>query len=231
MKYLRVKEAVLRELGKRQPGFPLSENSLARHFGVSRMTARRALQELEQEGYLSRQRGRGSFPAERRFSQGFLRVRPFYEFAQAQGAQPKTQVLAAQMRPVPPSVARHLGVKRAVYVERLRFLDDQPVQREARFLHPERCQEVLEHDLTAESIHDLLIHRLGLPLTRVWQRLEAVALPDWMAELLLQPPGSPALRLERVTYTLEQPVTWVEYLMRGDLYFLEDTFTPQGERP
>lgn len=229
MKYLRVKEAVLRELGKSQPGFSISENSLARHFGVSRMTARRALQELEQEGYLSRQRGRGSFPSERRFSQGFLRVRPFYEFAQAQGAQPKTQVLAAEMRRVPPPVARHLGVKRAIYVERLRFLDDQPVQREARFLHPELCREVLEHDLTGESIHDLLIHRLGLPLTKVWQRLEAVGLRGRLAELFAQPPGSPALRLERVTYTLEQPVTWVEYLMRGDRYFLEDTFIPQGE--
>ncbi|HEU4742473.1 MAG TPA: GntR family transcriptional regulator [Meiothermus sp.] len=229
MKYLRVKEAVLRELAKTQPGFPISENSLARHFGVSRMTARRALQELEQEGYLSRQRGRGSFPAERRFSQGFLRVRPFYEFAQSQGALPKTQVLAAEMRRVPPPVARHLGVKRAIYVERLRFLDDQPVQREARFLNPELCREVLEHDLTSESIHDLLIHRLGLPLTKVWQRLEAVALEPRLAELLAQPPGSPALRLERVTYTLLQPVTWVEYLMRGDRYFLEDTFIPQGE--
>lgn len=229
MKYLRVKEAVLRELAKTQPGFPISENSLARHFGVSRMTARRALQELEQEGYLSRQRGRGSFPAERRFSQGFLRVRPFYEFAQSQGALPKTQVLAAEMRRVPPPVARHLGVKRAIYVERLRFLDDQPVQREARFLNPELCREVLEHDLTSESIHDLLIHRLGRPLTKVWQRLEAVALEPRLAELLAQPPGSPALRLERVTYTLLQPVTWVEYLMRGDRYFLEDTFIPQGE--
>jgi GntR family transcriptional regulator len=229
VKYLRVKEAVLRELAKTQPGFPISENSLARHFGVSRMTARRALQELEQEGYLSRQRGRGSFPAERRFSQGFLRVRPFYEFAQSQGALPKTQVLAAEMRRVPPPVARHLGVKRAIYVERLRFLDDQPVQREARFLNPELCREVLEHDLTSESIHDLLIHRLGRPLTKVWQRLEAVALEPRLAELLAQPPGSPALRLERVTYTLLQPVTWVEYLMRGDRYFLEDTFIPQGE--
>ncbi|MER3489216.1 MAG: GntR family transcriptional regulator, partial [Meiothermus sp.] len=52
MKYLHVKEAVLRELARPQPAFPLSENQLSRRFGVSRMTARRALQELEQEGYL-----------------------------------------------------------------------------------------------------------------------------------------------------------------------------------
>lgn len=230
MKYLRVKEAVLQEVAKPNPGFPISENALAAHFGVSRMTARRALQELQQEGYLSRQQGRGSFPSERRFSQGSLRVRPFYEFARSQGAVAKTQVLAAELRRAPQHVAEKLGVKKAVYVERLRFLDEEPVQRETRYLNPELCGEILNHDLTAESVHDLLIHRLGLPLTKVWQRLEAVALDPSVSPLLNQPEGAPGLRLERVTYTLEQPVTWVEYLMRGDRYFLEDTFAPQGER-
>ncbi|ADH63521.1 transcriptional regulator, GntR family [Allomeiothermus silvanus DSM 9946] len=231
MKYLRVKEAVLRELAKPQPGFPLSENQLSQRFGVSRMTARRALQELEREGYLSRQQGKGSFPAERRFSQGFLRVRPFYEFAAVQGAVPRTQVLVAEPRPAPPEVAEKLGTADTLCVRRLRFLDEEPVILETRYLDAARCGAVLEHDLTAESLHDILVHVLGLPLTRVWQRLEAVALDPEVAALLAQPAGAPGLRLERVTYTLQTPVTWVEYLMRGDRYFFEDTFTPQGERP
>ena len=226
MKYLRVKQAVLQELRKPSPGFAISENSLAQRFGVSRMTARRALQELRQEGYLERAQGRGSFPAPRRFSQGYLRVRPFYEFAQAQQARPKTLVLRAEEGPAPAPVAARLGCPDALCVERLRFLDDEPILREVRYLHPERCRGILEHDLTAESIHDLLVHRLGLPLTQVWQRLEAVALEAAVADLLAQPTGAPALRLERVTYTLEQPITWVEYLMRADRYFLEDTFIP-----
>lgn len=231
MKYLQVKEAVLRELAKPQPGFPLSENQLSRRFGVSRMTARRALQELEREGYLSRRQGKGSFPAERRFSQGFLRVRPFYEFAAAQGAVPRTQVLVAEVRPAPAEVAGKLGTADTLCVRRLRFLDEEPVMLETRYLRADLCQSILEHDLEAESLHDILVHALGLPLTRVWQRLEAVALDPEVAALLAQPAGAPGLRLERVTYTLQTPVTWVEYLMRGDRYFFEDTFTPQGERP
>ncbi|WP_027892381.1 GntR family transcriptional regulator [Calidithermus chliarophilus] len=231
MKYLQVKEAVLRELAKPQPGFPLSENQLSQRFGVSRMTARRALQELEREGYLSRQQGKGSFPAERRFSQGSLRVRPFYEFAAAQGAVPRTQVLVAEPRPAPAEVAEKLGTADTLCVRRLRFLDEEPVILETRYLDAARCGAVLEHDLTAESLHDILVHALGLPLTRVWQRLGAVALDPEVAALLAQPAGAPGLRLERVTYTLQTPVTWVEYLMRGDRYFFEDTFTPQGERP
>lgn len=231
MKYQRVKQAVLQELAKPQPSFALSENQLAQRFAVSRMTARRALQELEREGLLFRQQGKGSFPAPKRFSQGFLRVRPFYRFAQSQGATPFTQLLAAEIRPTPPHVAQKLGVPKAVYLERLRYLNHEPVQHETRYLHPDLCQKVLQHDLTAESIHDILVQTLGLPLTEVWQRLEAVSLSPEMAVLLQQSPGAAALRLERLTYTATQPVTWVEYLMRGDRYFLEDRFVPQGETP
>lgn len=231
MKYLQVKQAVLRELAKPQPAFPLSENQLSRRFGVSRMTARRALQELQREGYLLRQQGKGSFPAQRRFSQGSLRVRPFYEFAAAQGATPRTQVLVAEARPAPAEVAEKLGTPNTLCVRRLRFLDQEPVILETRYLRAELCQSILEHGLEAESLHEILVHGLGLPLSKVWQRLEAVALKGEVAALLAQPAGAPGLRLERVTYTLQTPVTWVEYLMRADRYFLEDTFTPQGGNP
>lgn len=219
------------ELAKREPGFPISENSLAERFAVSRMTARRALQELQHEGFLSRRQGKGSFPSERRFSQGFLRVRPFYEFAESQGAKASTRVLFSGLKTAPAEVAQKLGSKEAVLVKRLRFLDDEPVQLETRYLNPQLCKRVLEFDLTAESIHDILIHKLGLPLTKVWQRLEAVNLEPELAKLLEQPLEAAGLRLERLTYTLKQPVTWVEYLMRGDRYYLEETFTPQGDQP
>lgn len=231
MKYLRVKQAVLEELAQPQPRFLLSENSLAERFAVSRMTARRALQELQNEGFLSRQQGKASAPAERRFSQGFLRVRPFYEFAQANGLMASTQVLHSEVSVAPTEIAQKLGTSRVIWVQRLRFLDAEPVQLETRYLHPKLCKKVLEFDLTAESIHDILVHKLNLPLTKVWQRLEAVNLDQNQAKHLHQPTGAAGLRLERLTYTLEQPVTWVEYLMRGDRYYLEETFTPGGERP
>lgn len=226
MKYLQVKQAVLSELLQGHLELPLSEHALAARFQVSRMTARRALQELAQEGYVKRQQGRRSEPQVRRFSQGFLKIRPFYAFAEEQQARPGTRLLLAEQAPCPPEVAKQLGVSEAITIRRLRLLDEEPVLLETRYLHP-RCAAVLEHDLSVESIHDLLLHELGFPLSRVWQRLEAIALPPLEAQLLQSPPRVPALCLERVTYALEEPLTWGEYLIRGDRYYFEETFSPQ----
>ena len=68
--------------GDYSEGFPLpSEPQLAREFEVSRMTARRAIDELEREGYVYRVQGAGTFPTGKRFRQGVFRVRPLKEWA------------------------------------------------------------------------------------------------------------------------------------------------------
>jgi GntR family transcriptional regulator len=83
--------------------------------------------------------------------------------------------------------------------------------------------------LEAESIHEILVRDLNLPLTQVWQRLEATSLRGRVARLLGVPHRTPGFRLERVTFTFDTPVTWVEYRMRGDRYYFEDVFSPQRE--
>jgi GntR family transcriptional regulator len=230
MKYLRIKKALLQRIADGAYGDHLpSENELADTHGVSRMTARRALQELVSEGYASRVPGRGTFLQPRRFSQGFLRVRPFREHAAEAGAAPSTRVLTAEARRAPATVAGKLGTNQTILVSRLRRLDGEPVMLETRYLRADLCASILHEDLAQDSIHELLVDRLRLPLTRVWQRLEAIALDEGMAAWFGLSAGSPAFRLERVTYTNDDPVTWVEYVMRGDRYVFQDDFSPQRE--
>ncbi len=229
-KYVEVKEALLREIraGKLNGELP-SEETLAQRFSVSRMTARRALEELAAEGWLERGRGRRSRLAELRFGQGFFRVRPFYRFAESVGARPSTRLLAAGPAKPPATVQERLGTSDTIRIERLRFLNDDPVMLEVRYLRTDLCSSILEHDLEAESIHEILVRNLNLPLTQVWQRLEATSLRGRVARLLGVPHRTPGFRLERVTFTFDTPVTWVEYRMRGDRYYFEDVFSPQRE--
>lgn len=227
-KYLEIKQALIQDLQQGLLELP-SEEALAQRYGVSRMTARRALEELRLEGLIERRRGRRAKAQPPRFGQGFLRVRPFYLFAQSLGATPGTRLLRAERVKAPQEVAERLGVEEAIYVERLRLLDGEPVMLESRYLRADLCAPVLEHDLEAESIHEILVRDLGLPLTEVWQRLEAVGLEGRAARLLGVRPGAPGFLLRRVTYTYGRPVTWVEYRMRGDRYYFEDRFAPQKE--
>jgi GntR family transcriptional regulator len=230
-KYMQIKEHVVRGIASRRFKDSLpSENELAQKFGVSRMTARRALSDLEIEGYALRIPGKGTFVQNRRSTQGFFRVRPFRKHAEDLKLTPKTKVLEVALVEPPRDVAEKLRSHKTIFVRRLHYFEDEPVRFETRYLRSDLCGDILWENLEAESIHDILIHKLDLPLTKVWQRLEAVGLRDDIASLFSLPSGSPAFRMERVTYTFEQPVTKVEYFMRGELYAFEDTFCPQLEK-
>ena len=230
MKYERIRQQLLSEIatGAFVDGgdFP-SENAVADRFSVSRMTARRALSELEREGYLTRIPGRGNILKKPTFNQGFFTVKPFRDYAKSVGATPSTRVLSAEVRPLPEEGKEKLRVDRAVFVHRLRSLDGETVLEERRYLRHDLCSGILKEDLANESIHDLLIYKFKLPLTKVWQQLKAVTLDETQAERFDCPLHTPAFLLERVTYTSHEPVTWVTYLMRGDKYSFENEFVPQ----
>lgn len=232
MKYQRIRQQLLSEIttGAFTEGedFP-SENAVADRFAVSRMTARRVLSELEREGYLTRIPGRGNILKKPTFNQGFFTVKPFRDYAKGVGATPSTRVLTADVRALPEEGKDKLGADRAIFVHRLRSLDGETVLEEQRYLRQDLCAGILKEDLGKESIHDLLIHKYKLPLTKVWQQLEAVVLDKTQAERFDCPLHTPAFRLERVTYTFDEPVTWVTYVMRGDKYNFENEFIPQEE--
>lgn len=208
--------------GRYREGHPMpSEAQVALEFGVSRMTARRAMDELEREGLISRVQGSGSFPTGRRFSQGAFRIRPLEEIAGSRQA--FTRVLEAGLVRSTPDVADALGLARGsavLNVVRLRGVDSEPLLLERRALRVDHAESLLRHNLAVESIHDLLVSRLGLDLARVEQTLEAICLGPDEARHLALPVGRAAFLLTRTTWGADGPLGLARYWVRGD----RDTF-------
>lgn len=204
-----------------------SENRLVDKFGVSRMTARRALEELQKEGLAVRIPGKGTFVKERLYTQGYFRVRPARMHAKELNLPYKNRLLELRALPPPPRVAAKLSSpEQAVLVRRLHFFGEKPVRYEKRYLREDLCGGILWEDLEVNSIHEILVAKYNLPLTKVWQQVDAVVLSEEIAYLFDVNPGYPAFHIERITYTNEKPVTWVEYFIRGEIAF-EDFFSPQ----
>ncbi len=208
-------------------GLPLpSEPQLAREFDVSRMTARRAIDELEREGYVYRVQGAGTFPTGKRFRQGVFRIRPFKEWARH--PEHRTQVLRAIEIQATPEIAAVLQIEpgsSVAFIHRLRSAGDEPLVIEKRYINAALVGGLLERNLASESIHELLI-AMGVPLTRVEQSLEAVNLRQEEAELLRVPVGTAAFLMRRTTYSGAQRVSYVNYWVRGDRYAFQDSFEP-----
>jgi GntR family transcriptional regulator len=222
-----IREGELKE-GDRLP----SETTLAEDLGLSRMTVNKAFTLLAQRGLITRVRGKGSFVTPRKLNQGFFRVTSFNRAISEMGMTPSTKVIETTVLPADKAVAKALSLPAGspvILVKRLRMADGVPLMLETRYLNETYCRPILNEDLSTGSIHDILIKKLDLPLTRVKQTLEVKRASRWEAELLGVREGDCCFYMVRTTFTEETPMTWVHYVYRSDRYRFEANFNPMEE--
>lgn len=153
-------ETWLRELiiGGRE-GDPLpSESALAERFGVSRMTARQAMQSLAAEGLVSRQRGSGTFIAPQPLHRHSGPLMSFTEDMRRRGLIASSRLMTAELRQPRGEEVNALRVasgQRVVAISRLRLADGRPMAIEDTVLTPD-CVPVLSEDLESGSLHRAL---------------------------------------------------------------------------
>ena len=102
-KYIQIKDHLLQGIAARRFTDRLpSENQLSRKFSVSRMTARKALDEIDKEGFAERVPGKGTFVKDRLDSKGYFRIRPSRKHGLELNVKHSSRVL--ELRAVPPPV-------------------------------------------------------------------------------------------------------------------------------
>lgn len=230
-KYKKIKAYILEGIASHSFTDALpSENRLADFFSVSRMTARKAMDELESEGHINRVNGKGSFVKTQKHYSGFFRVRPFKLWAEDLNVKPSTKVLKAGVIETPKEVAGILGFpEQVILVKRLNYFDNLPVRYAVHYLRTEIAAGILMDDLTKESIYELLANKYRVDLTKISQDLMAVNLSEKIASIFKVQTGYPAFHFKRSEYSNDQPVCYVEYFMRGEMSF-RDVFSPKLER-
>jgi GntR family transcriptional regulator len=185
---------------ERLPG----ESALCEHFGLSRTTVRQALAELETEGLVRREKGRGTFVAEPRTSAWLLQsAHGFHEEGVRAGHSVTSQVLRKDVGPLPQWAADALGLGTGgdgVTVERLRWVDGRLVMYVVNHLPPELANTVLTADLENGSLYQVLEEKEGLSVLGGARVVEAVPAEGDLAALLEIEAGAPILFVESVSW-------------------------------
>lgn len=163
-------------------------------------TLRQALQQLEADGLLSQQPGRGTFVAEPRAAYRLDSLRGFAEDLRAQGRLVTTQILGQGVSQPPAWAAAHFGDQfHAVRLERIRLLAGHPAVHQVSWI---RGTELAKTDLSGVSLYAALADH-GVAVHRAAESVRPGLLDEATATLLRQPAGTPAFLSERVTYGLD----------------------------
>ena len=236
--YYQIKTRLLEsiETGQLKPGDRVpSERELTTHFNVSRMTARQALTELENQGYLYRLQGKGTFVATPKLDQPLAGLTSFTEDMRRRGLEPGAQVLSAEEVPAGRKAARALGLSETALVfrlERLRLAGGDPMALEIAHVPAALVPGLAEEGALERSLYGLLRERYGIRLIRATQSLEAVAANEYEAQVLHVKEGTPLLLLERVSRDeQDRPVEFVRSLYRGDRYRFITELNRREEAP
>jgi GntR family transcriptional regulator len=222
--YFCIQQDILEQIqaGDLQPGAQLpSEADLARQYQVSRITAKRALDELVRQGRAYRQQGRGTFVAQARIREisGF---RSFSEDIRARGFTPSSKIL--DFREVEPEAALrarlHISEGDDVFLlKRLRLADQESVAVETAFLPCRLFPSLLQEDLGSGSLYTLLAGKYHHVPTWADAEIEAVLPTKEQACLLDLKAGTPVLVAHRVTYSADyDAIESVDSVYRGDRF-------------
>jgi GntR family transcriptional regulator len=198
-----------------------SESQMMEAFGVSRITVRQALADLQREGLIFKVAGKGSFVAKPKAFQSLSRLQGFGEAMSSAGYETFSQVLSAKRVKASEVVARRLQLKpgAAVFeIQRLRHLNREPISVDVSYFRLPLGERLARADLPARDIFVILENDYGMHLTHAELQIEAISADETLARQLRIAEASPLLRIERLTHADEQPVDFEFLYYRGDAF-------------
>lgn len=178
-----------------------SESELSAAHGVSRITVRQALGDLQKAGLITRLQGKGAFVAPPHASQSLQRLQGLSEALASHGQSVHSKRLS--LKKVRPSaeVARQLGLAGNAQVTQLvslRYLDGGPLSVNTSHFAAALGERIARIDVSGRDLIDVLEHDLAQPVGQAQLQICAQALTARDARWLKATPGEPALRVDRL---------------------------------
>jgi GntR family transcriptional regulator len=207
---------------EREVPFP-SESELCANFQVNRGTIRHALDVLEREGLIYREKGRGTFLRTRRVEVDLTNLCSTTEDLRARGWQPATRLL--EISEVQPSAhirnALELPDGASVWLlYRLRLADGEPISLQHSYIPVSLAPDLDQKDLTG-SLYNNLNDSYNLNMAYASQIIRVRLVNPEEAQLLRIDEGTPVFEFTRTTCdAADKPIEYLESLWRGDRYDL-----------
>lgn len=222
--YVRIQEYIAELIlsGKLSPETKIqSEREFSDDLGVSRMTVRKALTELVNEGLLERRHGSGTYVAKPKMTYETHELVNYIQAMQNRNISTASQLLEFDEIVASRRLAEtlHIEIGNPIYrIIILRLANRVPVILERYFFPCARFPDLQEWDLEKSSFIDLLTSIYKNNLGQISQTVEAVSAIDTVARQLRVDEGSPLLMLVKIIYSKDngEPIVFAQDYLRSD---------------
>ena len=228
--YIAVKNKLLADIGQGvyKPGDKLpTEREMCDVFQVSRTTVRQALSEMENDGWVRRIQGRGTFVqqprqrGEKKFEQLLNSNYSFSEELRKQGVEPSTRVLSLTRIVAQPPLTETLQVPPGHMIDvllRLRLADETPYAYETSYVPSEYLNGATSDEIARDGLYNTMQKKSGVRPNKAVEIFEAGIAPEVIANMLGRKGVVSIMQIERVACLNDKPVEYCVSSVVGDKY-------------
>lgn len=201
-----------------------TENELIAKYDVSRITVRKAMDLLLNEGLIGKRRGYGTYVEQKKMEQTLNKVIHFSNDMERRGYKTSVKMLENKQVKASKIISQALEVPEGsslIHVNRLRYANDIPMCIESAYLIWEWCPEVLNYNFAQLSLRNFLAQNYNIVWKKAFQKIYAVKANIKFANLLGIKDGDPMIYIERISYNQDgAPGEYLQSYYRSDMFYL-----------
>lgn len=227
-KYYLVKQKIVEMIDNEEigpDGMIPSERELMSTYGVSRITAKKAIDDLVNEGYLYRIQGKGTFVKKESLDQDLISITSCTQDILKLGMTPSKRLLKAEVIDADNAKIKKLQLcqgEKVFKVKRVYYANNEPINLTTTYLPCKLFPFIDNYDFGTESIYDVLENKYGVKITKAKRTIEAVLAIDEAARELQIKEGDPVLLFRAITYGVvngkEVPIETFKSYYRSDKF-------------
>lgn len=209
-KYYLLKKEIIKKIDMEEYGgdeqIP-SERELIEKYQVSRITVRKAVDELVNEGYLYKVQGKGTYVKSDKNNQDLISLTSCTEDVKKLGMTPSRKVIDAAVVLADKKRSKLLNIvtdDKVFRLERIIYADDEALNYTITYLPEKLFPQLEQYDFNKESLYHILQTKYDTKIIGATRTIEAVSAKDVVAEYLDIDEGMPIILFGGTTYGVVQ---------------------------
>lgn len=220
--YLQLKEKILEDIKQNYKVNDIipAEGRLEERYKVSRITVRKAIEELEKDNIVVKKQGKGTFVKEQKILYDANSIGSLTQRLSKQKHLLTTKSISFEIIEAEEEhfVKDMLGCKKLLCIKRTRLLDEIPFALMFNYFDVNTVPDI-DKKLNLESLYAFLKEEYNIEFNNAEEIVEAIIANEDDAKKLNIKEGSPLLSLKRLSYNQnDKPIEYSNLIIRGDMY-------------